>query len=82
MMNAYVMITSTNKNHPNERQEEMDEATKQRIGGAMYYGYARYEDGTCICHYYGTLQEVEESERRVLEGSKVKVSGFERKEDR
>lgn len=48
----------------------------------MYYGYARYEDGTCICHCYGTLQEVEESERRVLEGSKVKVSGFERKEDR
>ena len=24
----------------------------------MYYGYARYEDGTCICHCYGTLEEV------------------------
>lgn len=48
----------------------------------MYYGYARYEDGTCICHCYGTLEEVEEPERQVLEGSKVKVSGFVRKEYR
>lgn len=48
----------------------------------MYYGYARYEDGTCICHCYGTLEEAEKSERQVLEGSKVKLSRFERKEDR
>jgi len=57
----------------------MDETT---LGGAMHYGYAKYEDGTCICHCYGTLEEVEEPERQVLEGSKVKVSGFVRKEDR
>lgn len=25
----------------------------------MYYGYAKYEDGTCICHCYGTLEEFE-----------------------
>lgn len=48
----------------------------------MCYGHARHEDGTCICHRHGTLEEVEESERQVLEGSKVKVSGFVRKEDR
>lgn len=48
----------------------------------MYYGYAMYEDGTYLCHCYGTLEEVEESERQVLEGSKVKVSWFVRKEDR
>lgn len=48
----------------------------------MYYGYAKYEDGKCICHRYGTLEEVEESERQVLDGGKAKVSWFARKEDR
>jgi hypothetical protein len=45
----------------------------------MYYGYAIYQDGRCICHCYGTLDDVKKSEERVKASGKMAVIKFDRK---
>ena len=45
----------------------------------MYYGYAIYQDGRCICHCYGTLGDVKKSEERVKASGKMAVVRFDRK---
>ena len=44
----------------------------------LYYGYAHYSDGSCICHCYGTLEDVEKSEERIKVQCKENVTEFER----
>lgn len=46
----------------------------------LYFGYVKCADGTTMCHAKGTLAEVVQSERRVIENSKVCVRGFKRNE--
>lgn len=42
----------------------------------LFLGYVRFEDGSTMCHAKGTLSDVEASERRVRETSKLGVRGF------
>lgn len=46
----------------------------------LFFGYVKYADGSTMCHAKGTLAEVEASEERVREASKVRVRGFKRNE--
>lgn len=46
----------------------------------LFFGYVKYADGSTMCHAKGTLDEVEASEERVREASKVRVRGFKRNE--